>query len=130
VGLVTKVIRYLGLLLWWLLLPQAIASVESDNLEGIRSETVGGDIQPERPKSFQRVTRLDSSIRSDMRYASDQNFVGRPIAGYLAPVCYLANPAALALVEVHQDYLRKGMDSLCSIVIGRSAQPTILCSGR
>ena len=86
-GLVTKVIRYLGLLLWWLLLPQAIASVESDNLEGIRSETVGGDIQPERPKSFQRVTRLDSSIRSDMRYASDQNFVGRPIAGYLAPVC-------------------------------------------
>jgi D-alanyl-D-alanine dipeptidase len=108
VGLVTKVIRYLWLLLWWLLLPQAIASVESDNLEGIRSETVGGDIQPERPKSFQRVTRLDSSIRSDMRYASDQNFVGRPIAGYLAPVCYLANPAALALVEVHQGLLAQG----------------------
>jgi zinc D-Ala-D-Ala dipeptidase len=48
------------------------------------------------------------SIRSDMRYAGDQNFVGRPIAGYLAPVCYLANPPVKALVEVHQGLLGQG----------------------
>lgn len=93
----------------WLLLPaQAIGSVDLDNSEGARSEPIGGDIGPARPKSFQRVTRLDASIRLDMRYASDQNFVGRPIAGYSAPVCYLVAPAANALIEVHQALLAQG----------------------
>ena len=77
-----KVIRYPWIMLWLLLPLQAVGSDESDNSEGIRSEPIGGDIRRARPKSFQRVTRLDASIRSDMRYASDQNFVGRPIAGY------------------------------------------------
>ena len=106
--LIAKVVRYPWIMLWLLLPLQAVGSDESDNSEGIRSEPIGGDIRPARPKSFQRVTRLDASIRSDMRYASDQNFVGRPIAGYLAPVCYLANPAAKALVEVHQGLLAQG----------------------
>ena len=106
--LITKVIKYPWIMLWLLLPLQAVASVESDNSDGIRSEPIGGDIQPARPKSFQSVTRQDTSIRSDMRYASDQNFVGRPIAGYSAPVCYLANPATKALVEVHQGLLAQG----------------------
>ncbi len=36
----------------------------------------------------------------DMRYAGATNFVGRPIAGYEAPVCLLTREAAGALVRV------------------------------
>jgi len=108
VRLTTHLTRYLWMLLCLLASTLAVASVESDNSERIRVEPIGDDVGPVRPKRFQSVTRLDASIRSDMRYASDQNFVGRPIAGYLAPVCYLANPAAKALVEVHQGLLAQG----------------------
>ena len=93
----------------WLLSPtQAMGSVESVNPEEAQAEQLSGDARPVRPKSFQSVTRLEASIRLDLRYASDQNFVGRPIAGYLAPVCYLTAPAAKALVEVHQGLLVQG----------------------
>lgn len=38
----------------------------------------------------------------DMRYAGSENFVGRPIAGYQAPVCLVTREAAGALVRVQQ----------------------------
>ena len=108
VRLTTHLTRYPWMLLCLLASTLAVASVESDNSERIRVEPIGDDVGPVRPKRFQSVTRLDASIRSDMRYASDQNFVGRPIAGYLAPVCYLADPAAIALVAVHKALLAQG----------------------
>ena len=36
----------------------------------------------------------------DMRYASTMNFVGRPIAGYDAPVCLLTRETVVALAKV------------------------------
>ncbi len=39
-------------------------------------------------------------ITLDMRYAGRHNFVGRRIDGYLAPRCYLLEPAAAALQRV------------------------------
>lgn len=36
----------------------------------------------------------------DMRYAGSENFVGRPIAGYQAPVCFLTREAVAALAKV------------------------------
>ena len=36
----------------------------------------------------------------EMRYAGHENFVGRPIAGYLAPVCMLTREATAALAAV------------------------------
>lgn len=36
----------------------------------------------------------------EMRYFGSENFVGRPIAGYEAPVCLLSRPAAKALADV------------------------------
>jgi zinc D-Ala-D-Ala dipeptidase len=38
----------------------------------------------------------------DMRYAGGENFVGRPITGYEAPVCLLTPEAADALVRVQE----------------------------
>jgi D-alanyl-D-alanine dipeptidase len=38
----------------------------------------------------------------EMRYAGSDNFVGRPIDGYEAPVCLLTHEAAAALAEVQR----------------------------
>jgi D-alanyl-D-alanine dipeptidase len=38
----------------------------------------------------------------EMRYAGKENFVGRPINGYEAPVCLLTRQAAAALTQVQQ----------------------------
>jgi D-alanyl-D-alanine dipeptidase len=45
-----------------------------------------------------------------MRYASDHNFIGRPIAGYHRPVCILSIAAnqALGAVQDELDTLQKG----------------------
>ena len=55
---------------------------------------------------FINVNRLIPSLYFDMRYASDENFVGQPIEGYSEPVCYLTKEAASALNNV-QAALRK-----------------------
>jgi D-alanyl-D-alanine dipeptidase len=45
----------------------------------------------------------------EMRYAGAHNFVGRPIDGYEAPRCLLAQPAANALAEVARDLAPRGL---------------------
>lgn len=51
----------------------------------------------------------DPSIRLDMRYAGSHNFVGRPIAGYEAPVCLLTPQAAEALSGVQREVAGFGL---------------------
>jgi D-alanyl-D-alanine dipeptidase len=51
------------------------------------------------------ITTLGSDIRTDIRYAGSDNFVGTPIDGYLAPRCYLLRPVAEALVAVEAGLL-------------------------
>ena len=55
---------------------------------------------PAMPPGFSTLTRVDDSIELDIRYTGDNNFVGRPINGYLAPACILSTPAASALAQV------------------------------
>lgn len=45
----------------------------------------------------------------DMRYHGDENFVGRPIAGYDAPVCLLTTQTAAALARVQEQLQRFGL---------------------
>jgi D-alanyl-D-alanine dipeptidase len=45
----------------------------------------------------------------DMRYFGSENFVGRPIAGYEAPVCLLTEEAAAALAKVQANLERRGL---------------------
>lgn len=49
------------------------------------------------------VRSLAPDIAEDMKYAGSDNFVGRPVDGYLAPKCLLLRPAAEALVRVERD---------------------------
>lgn len=49
---------------------------------------------------------LDPSIELDIRYATNNNFVGEPI--YDCAGCYLRPEVAKALIQVHQDLIEQG----------------------
>ncbi len=52
------------------------------------------------PKGFVRLADVAPDIRQDMRYATSNNFVGRPIDGYRRGDCWLRREAAEALATV------------------------------
>jgi CubicO group peptidase (beta-lactamase class C family)/D-alanyl-D-alanine dipeptidase len=56
------------------------------------------------------ITRLDPSIRLDIRYASTNNFMNAVF--YREPRAFLQRPAAEALVRVHRALRRKGFGLL------------------
>ena len=49
------------------------------------------------------IRSLVPDIAEDIKYAGSDNFVGRPVEGYLAPKCLLLRPAAEALARVEHD---------------------------
>jgi CubicO group peptidase (beta-lactamase class C family)/D-alanyl-D-alanine dipeptidase len=53
-----------------------------------------------RKSELVEVTSLDPSIKLDIRYASDNNFLGTPV--YTSAKAFLQKPAAEALVRVHK----------------------------
>jgi D-alanyl-D-alanine dipeptidase len=57
----------------------------------------------ERPATFVDAGTTVPGLVADMRYAGSHNFVGRPIDGYEAPRCLLAQPAATALAQVARE---------------------------
>ncbi len=59
--------------------------------------------------SFTNVTETIASISFEMHYAGSDNFIGRPVDGYTAPVCYLTNEAAAALQKVQQSLQNEGL---------------------
>lgn len=62
------------------------------------------------PEGF--VYLVDPRIVLAMAYASEQNFVGRVIKGYQAPVCIVTEKAALALIAI-QNRLDKERPGVC-----------------
>ncbi|MEU5949737.1 M15 family metallopeptidase [Micromonospora sp. NPDC047465] len=61
-----------------------------------------------RPPDFVVLTDVDPRIRTDIRYATTHNFVGRPVAGYPEPLCLLTRRAAEALRRVQGAALARG----------------------
>jgi D-alanyl-D-alanine dipeptidase len=61
-----------------------------------------------RPDSFVDAAQVVPALVVDMRYASANNFVGRRIVGYEAPVCLLTRQAASALAAVQRDLAASG----------------------
>ncbi len=55
------------------------------------------------------ITILVPDISLDMRYAGNDNFVGKPIDGYAAARCLLKSRAAQALAEVEHDLRKHSM---------------------
>jgi D-alanyl-D-alanine dipeptidase len=54
------------------------------------------------------ATRING-LKVEMRYAGSDNFVGRPILGYEAPVCLLTPEAANALAKVQASLAPEGL---------------------
>jgi D-alanyl-D-alanine dipeptidase len=62
-----------------------------------------------RPRDFVNAATVVPGLAVEMRYAGSHNFVGRPIHGYAAPVCWLTRQAAQALAQVQADLARFGL---------------------
>ncbi len=60
------------------------------------------------PEGFISIHGVDTTIVIELRYASHNNFVGKPIDGYAANKLILTDKTALALKEVQQDLSRLG----------------------
>jgi len=61
------------------------------------------------PKGFVYLKDVDPTIIQDMRYATDNNFIGRPIKGYHAPQCILTREAARALSKLQQQLRQQSL---------------------
>jgi D-alanyl-D-alanine dipeptidase len=59
-----------------------------------------------RPADLVELVRLDPTLRLDVRYATANNFVGRPV--YPEARAFLQRPAAEALVRAHQALRARG----------------------
>ncbi len=55
------------------------------------------------PEGFVYVHKALPGVRYEIRYFSNENFLGRPVAGYQSPKAILTNEAAAALRKVQMD---------------------------
>jgi len=62
-----------------------------------------------RPSGFVDASTIASGLVVEMRYFGTDNFIGRRIDGYQAPVCILTREAATALAGVQQDLAPFGL---------------------
>ncbi|MCD6045682.1 MAG: D-alanyl-D-alanine dipeptidase [Gammaproteobacteria bacterium] len=62
-----------------------------------------------RPTDFVNAQQVIPQLQTDIRYASEHNFVGRKIKGYEEPVCVLTQQAANALKTVETQLLARGL---------------------
>lgn len=63
------------------------------------SGRLAGPVAP----GFVYLRDVAPTIRQDMRYATEYNFIGRPVPGYRAAECVLTRAAAVALGKVQAD---------------------------
>lgn len=61
------------------------------------------------PKGFSPINKENSTILLDIKYSTNDNFVGRTIEGYTLPKVVLTTPAATALQNVQNALLAKGL---------------------
>lgn len=74
-----------------------------------------GQVPPKEPGPFRQpdlveLVQLDPTIKLDIRYATKNNFLGRPV--YKEARAFLQRPAAEALMRVHQALRAKGFGLL------------------
>jgi D-alanyl-D-alanine dipeptidase len=69
--------------------------------------TVGSE--DKMPADFVDAAAVVPGLVVEMRYAGSDNFVGRPIVGYEAPVCILTRQAAEALAKVQTELRDYGL---------------------
>jgi D-alanyl-D-alanine dipeptidase len=78
-------------------------------LGAVLASTLAAAALAEPPAGFVRLPDVDPTIAQDMRYATPNNFTGRPLPGYDAGECILARAAADALKRVQTDLARENL---------------------
>lgn len=61
------------------------------------------------PNDFVYLSDIDPTIIQEMRYFTNNNFIGRPIKGYQAGKCILTKQAATALAKAQAELLKNKM---------------------
>jgi D-alanyl-D-alanine dipeptidase len=82
--------------------PRPIAELRQEALAAVPPAPRGD----ERPSDLVELTTLDATIRLDIRYATDENFLGEPV--YSQARAFLQRPAAEALVRAHRALAPRG----------------------
>jgi len=57
---------------------------------------------------FVSLADIDPAIQLDIRYYTSNNFIGRPVKGYLAAACLMTREAAMALRQAQRSASRNG----------------------
>ncbi|HVS35181.1 MAG TPA: serine hydrolase [Gemmataceae bacterium] len=75
-------------------------------------KAIAGAKPPEEKGEFRKtelveLTKLDDAIKLDLRYATDDNFLGAPL--YTSARAFMQKPAAEALVRVNKKLAEKGL---------------------
>ncbi|WP_052458489.1 M15 family metallopeptidase [Rickettsia asembonensis] len=76
------------------------------------------------PKGFVYLKDIDPTIIQNMRYYSDENFVGKKVDGYKAPEAILTIEAAKALKAVQAEIKKDGY----SLIIYDAYRPQKVCT--
>ncbi len=58
------------------------------------------------PKGFVYLNDIDASIKSELRYITNNNFIGKSIDGYKKATIIVSKPAAVALKKVQQKLMQ------------------------
>jgi D-alanyl-D-alanine dipeptidase len=61
------------------------------------------------PKYFVYLSDIENTIKSDLRYFTHQNFIGKPIDGYKKDTLILTKKAAKALHKIQQILLKENL---------------------
>jgi len=67
------------------------------------------EISTEIPQQFVAMRSFAPTIRLDVRYFTDDNFVGNPIDGYHAAKIFMLRDAAVALLAVQEELAAFGL---------------------
>jgi D-alanyl-D-alanine dipeptidase len=63
----------------------------------------------ELPDSFVYLSDVENTIKSELRYLNNNNFIGRPINGYENNCVIITKEAAIHLKKVQAELLKKGL---------------------
>lgn len=61
------------------------------------------------PAGFVYLKEIEDSILIDLKYYTHDNFIGRPVKGYEAPVCIMTIETAVALSKIQQTLLSQDL---------------------
>jgi D-alanyl-D-alanine dipeptidase len=96
IGSMLTIHKFVTAAIWFILSVSALCAQDSRPIEAGKREA----------RLIELIT-LDKTIKLDIRYATDNNFVGRKV--YPEARAFLQKPAAKALVKVHKRLQKEGL---------------------